>query len=209
MTCAQINEKLDDYMDGVLDAAERLDVDEHVGSCDACRRAVESEHRLRELLRKHPVPVPDAAYFDRALATATHVGTNRQRNRWMMTGFGGAIAAGVLAWVIGGALLQAPRGPATGISGVTMALEEPRTLNLVFSSSAALTDAVLTVTLPPGIEVEGYAGMQEITWMTSLRPGKNILPLRLIATTPHGGELLATLEHEDRDRTFRIRVTVS
>jgi hypothetical protein len=90
-----------------------------------------------------------------------------------------------------------------------MVLEEPRTVNLVFSSATDLDDAVLTVNLPAGIEIEGFAGQREITWMTSLQAGKNILPLRLIAMTPHGGELLARLEHDGRDRTFRIRVEVS
>ena len=90
-----------------------------------------------------------------------------------------------------------------------MALEEPRIVNLVFSSDTELDDAVLTVSLPQGIEIEGFAGQREITWMTSLQAGKNILPLKLVATASYGGELLARLEHEDRDRTFRIRVTVS
>jgi hypothetical protein len=89
-----------------------------------------------------------------------------------------------------------------------MALEEPRTVNLVFSSTRALADATMTVTLPPGLELEGFAGQREITWMTSLREGRNVLPLTLIATSPAGGELLATLRHANDDRSFRVQVTV-
>ena len=89
-----------------------------------------------------------------------------------------------------------------------MTLEEPRTLNLVFSSATALANATMTVVLPQGVEVEGFAGQREITWMTSLTAGKNVLPLTLIATSPQGGELVATLRHEDDDRSFRVRVTV-
>ena len=211
MSCTHINEKLDDYIDGVLHDAEIASLDEHIESCDSCRATIEAEQSLRGLLKDLPVPTPDAAFFDRALAKATHVGARRQRNRWIMTGFGGAIAAGLVAWIIGGTLLQTSEGidPAANIPGITMALEEPRTVNLVFSSATVLNDAVLTVNLPAGIEVEGFAGQREITWMTSLQAGKNILPLKLIATTPHGGELLATLEHDDRHRTFRIRVNVT
>jgi anti-sigma factor RsiW len=209
MTCTRINEQLDDYMDGILHDATTLDLDEHVDSCHACRSTVEAERDLRGLLKEYPVPTPDTAFFDQALARASHVGSSRQRNRWVMTGFGGAIAAGLIAWMIGGTLLQTPTDPAASIPGVTMALEEPRIVNLVFSSATELTDAVLTVSLPAGIEIEGFAGQREIAWMTSLAAGKNILPLKLIATTPHGGELLARLEHEDRDRIFRIRLDVS
>ncbi len=215
MSCTHINEKLDDYMDGALDDAETASLDRHIESCDSCRQTVESEQGLRRLLKDYPVPAPDAAFLDRALAQASHVSTlvntKSQRNRWIMTGFGGAIAAGLIAWIIGGTLLQTPdvTDPAASIPGVTMALEEPRTVNLVFSSATELVDAVLTVNLPAGIEIEGFAGLREITWITSLQAGKNILPLKLIATTPHGGVLLARLEHDDRDRTFRIRMTVT
>ncbi len=211
MSDTHINEKLDDYMDGSLDEAETLALDAHVDSCNTCRQTVDSEQRLRGLLKDYAVPAPDDAYFDEALAKASHVSTNGQRNRWLMTGFGGAVAAGLLAWVIGGTILQTPEPveSVASIPGVTMVLEEPRTVNLVFSSATELADAVLTVNLPAGIEIEGFAGQREITWITSLQAGKNILPLRLIATTPHGGELLARLEHDNRDRTFRIRVDVS
>ena len=211
MSDTHLNKQLDDYMDGTLDDAETLALDAHVASCNTCRQTVESEQRLRGLLKDFPVPAPDTAYFDQALAKASHVSTNGQRNRWVMTGFGGAIAAGLVAWVIGGVLLQTPdpTDTAADIPGVTMVLEEPRTVNLVFSSATALDGAVLTVNLPAGIEIEGFEGLQEITWMTSLQAGKNILPLRLIATTSQGGELLARLDHDDRDRTFRIRVSVS
>ena len=215
MSCTHINEKLDDFMDGALDDAEIALLNEHIESCESCLQAVESEQRLRALLQDYPVPAPDTAYFDRALAKARHDGaiaeTMGQRNRWIMTGFGGAIAAGLVAWIIGGAILQTPdvSDPASTIPGVTMVLEEPRIVNLVFSSATRMNNAVLTVNLPAGIEIEGFAGQREISWITNLQAGKNILPLRLIAMTPHGGELLARLEHDDRDRTFRIRVDVT
>jgi hypothetical protein len=65
------------------------------------------------------------------------------------------------------------------------------------------------VSLPDGIELDGFPGQREITWETSLQEGKNLLPLTLVAVTPTGGELLARLEHDDRDRTFRLRVEVT
>jgi predicted anti-sigma-YlaC factor YlaD len=211
MPCEHINEKLDDYMDGTLDETEVAMFQSHTESCDSCQQTLKSAQRLRGLLKDCPVPMPDAAYFDQALAKATRVSTNHQRNRWIMTGFGGALAAGLVAWIIGGMLLKTPGLPDSdaSIPGVAMSLEVPRTVNLVFSSATKLDNALLTVSLPQGVEIEGFAGHQEITWTTSLKAGKNILPLTLIATTPHGGELLATLEHDDRDRTFRIRVTVT
>lgn len=172
--------------------------------------ANKQEREVLELLQDYPAPAPDEGFYERALVRATHEGSKRQRNRWMMTGFGAAIAATIAAWVIGGMLLNEPQlpGPGAAIPGVTIALAEPRTVNLVFASAKALDSATLTVTLPDGIELDGFPGQREITWETSLSEGKNLLPLTLVAVTPTGGELLARLEHEDRDRTFRLQVKV-
>ena len=158
--------------------------------------------------RDASVPSPDEDFYDRALARAVHEGHKRQRSRWVMTGFGGAAAAAMALWIVSGVFFTTPDVETPALPSVTMAMAEPRTLNLVFSSAQPLEDATMTVTLPEGVEIDGFAGQREITWMTSLKQGENILPLTLIATSPIGGELLATLRHEDDDKTFRLRVTV-
>src|SRR5210317_831107 len=169
------------------------------------------EQELLELLKDYPMPEATAGFYDQALIRATHEGSRRQRNRWLVTGFGSAVAAGLVLWLIGGFFLTAPNLPAqdASIPGIAMTLEEPRTINLVFASAAALDAATLTVTLPEGIELAGFPGQREIAWQTSLVEGKNLLPLELVALTPAGGEVLARLEHENRNRTFRLRVDVS
>jgi hypothetical protein len=164
-----------------------------------------------ELLKDYPMATADAGFYDQALARATHEGSRRQRNRWIMTGFGSAVAAGLVLWLVSGMFLASPDlpQPDNSIPGIAMTLEEPRTVNLVFASASALDAATLTVTLPDGIELAGFPGQREITWQTSLAEGKNLLPLELIALTPVGGEVFARLEHDDRNRTFRLRIEVS
>jgi len=169
------------------------------------------DEELQALLREYPAPVPREGFFDQALTRATHEGTRRQRNRWLMTGAGSVIAAGLVLWLIGGLFFTTgmPTLPDPEIPGITMTLDQPRTVRLVFASAEALDDAMLTVVLPEGIELAGFPGQREITWRTSLDAGKNLLPLELIATSPLGGEVLARLEHKNRNRTFRLRIEVS
>ena len=169
------------------------------------------DQEIQALLRDYPMPEATADFYDQALVRATHEGSRRQRNRWMLTGFGSAIAAGLVLWLIGGFFLTAPGLPdgAGSVPGIVMTLEEPRTVNLVFASAEPLEHATLTVRLPDGIEMSGFPGQREISWETSLNAGKNLLPLKLIATSPLGGEVYATLEHNDRGRTFRLQVDVS
>ncbi|MDH5311841.1 MAG: copper resistance protein CopC, partial [Gammaproteobacteria bacterium] len=96
-----------------------------------------------------------------------------------------------------------------GVPAVAMTLEQPRTVRLVFNSPVELADATLTVSLPDGLELAGFAGQREITWSTSLSAGKNVLALELIATSPLSGDVLATLRHADEQKTFRLRVDVN
>ena len=174
-------------------------------------RQTMQEQELLDLLKDYPVPEAEAGFYDRALVRAVHKGSRRQRNRWMLAGFGSAIAAGLAIWAITAMLMTTPQLPDAQptIPGVTIAMEQEHTVRLVFASAEALDSATLTVSLPEGIELAGFPGQREITWETSLQEGKNLLPLTLIALTPAGGELLARLEHKDRDRTFRLRVDVS
>ena len=211
MTCKLITEQLDDYLLGELDDAQMKLIDQHLGECGDCQQILNGQRDLQRRLADYgesTMPQPDAAFYDRAIGRAAHAGSRHQRNRWVMTGFGGAIAAALMVWIVSGIFFTAADMDDPAIPSVTMALESPQTFNLVFSSATPLMNASMTVTLPEGIEIDGFAGQREITWRTSLKEGKNILPLTLVATAPFGGELLATLQHEDDDKVFRLQVTV-
>jgi hypothetical protein len=168
------------------------------------------DRELLELLREYgdvSTPRPADGFFDRAIARAVHEGHRRQRRRWVMSGFGGAVAAAMALWIVTGVFMTTPDVRDTAVPSVTMALEQPQTFNLVFSAATTLDNATMTVVLPEGVEIDGFAGQREITWMTSLKVGRNILPLTLVATAPVSGELMATLRHDGDDKTFRLQVT--
>lgn len=168
------------------------------------------DNDIAALLKAHKTPPASDEFFERALLRASRAGNRQQRNRWVLTGFGSAVAAGLVLWLLGGLFMTMPMTPtnAPEMPAVVMTLEEPRTVNLVFAANEALPDATLTVSLPDGVELSGFPGQREITWQTSLNAGKNLLPLTLIATSAVDGVVLATLQHDNRDRTFRLRVAI-
>lgn len=216
INCGEFADRLDDYIDDVLAAADAAALERHAAGCTACRQRVERETRLRELLQDYGesvVPLPDAAWFDRALAQAAADGARQQKNRWLMTALGGAIAAGVAMLVVGAMLFRtpAPLPPAAATATATVALEiaAPRTVNLVFTAATPLPDASMMLELPPGVEVVGFPGQRELRWRTGLERGRNLLPLTLVAGMPVDAELNATLEQDGADRSFRVRVTAS
>ncbi|MEE8306693.1 MAG: zf-HC2 domain-containing protein [Gammaproteobacteria bacterium] len=209
MNADHIDNQLDAYLDGDLPEEARQGITEHVHQCERCQQQLAEAESLQAQLAALPVEGPAADFFTQALANAAKQDRRAPMNRWVKN-MGGAIAAGVVILVVVGLLGRNPTPEITPqLQGVTMALHESRTLNLVFSSAEALEGAQLVVELPLGLELDAYPGEQRIRWKTSLQAGRNLLPLDLIAVAGSGGEVVAYLEHGDKSKTFRLRVHVT
>lgn len=171
-------------------------------------RLADTDPELAVLLRASAAPPPPPGLFDRAVRRA--ICTERQdrqrgRRQWRPGGLRLAVAAGAAVLAAGLLLVSVPR-PANPVPTVSMPVNQPETVRLVFAADDTLEQATMTVILPEGIEIAGFPGEREIRWATSLTEGDNLLPLTLIATAPGTRELEARLEHDSRDRTFRLRI---
>jgi len=179
---------------------------------DKERDPTPEDAELIALLKDYPMQDASPEFYDKALLRAATTSARRQRNRWFVTGFSGAVAAGIVAWIVGGVMLSAPVAPAPApeIAGVAIALEQTRQVDFVFASARPLRNATLTIELPDGVELEGFPGQREVSWETSLDAGRNHLPLTLIATRAvDDAVVVARLEHENRSKTFELRVDAS
>jgi hypothetical protein len=133
----------------------------------------------------------------------------RRAPRLVALAFVAAFAASVLTVIYTGLLVEAPRTQiSAGLPSVTMTAGQRRDLNLVFTAQTELPDAGLLIELPDGVELVGHAGEQRIQWRTRLAPGNNIVPLTLVAPAPATGQIIARLTAGDREKVFRIQVTV-
>jgi len=124
--------------------------------------------------------------------------------------FLGAFGLTILTVILTGLAVRSPtarRAPETQV--VTLAIAQPHTVNLLFTSRAQLEDVRFTVDLPPGIEVNGKAGVRRISWSSPLTAGNNLLPLTLVARAGNGGQLAAQLQHGGSHKTFVVDVAVS
>jgi hypothetical protein len=124
--------------------------------------------------------------------------------------FLGAFGLTMLTVVLTGLYVQRPSARrALETPAVTLALDEPRTINLVFDARSALADVELTVDLPPGIELVTHPGERRIVARAELAAGDNALPLTLVARTGPGGHLAARLRQGDDRKVFVVDVTVA
>lgn len=123
--------------------------------------------------------------------------------------FLGAFGLTILTVILTGLAVRSPstrRAP--DIETVTLAVAEPHTVNLLFTSRTELDGVRFTVDLPPGIEMDGKAGVRRISWSAPLAAGDNLLPLTLVARAGGGGQLAAQLQHGGSHKTFVVDVAV-
>jgi negative regulator of sigma E activity len=118
MSCAKYQDRLSEYIDGLLSEGERLDVEQHIQRCGNCRALCDDLLYIRQLSRELPEYEPSPQLWERiaaAIAAETRAGDRRVldglRRWWMRPAF--AAAAAVLIAVLVGALLRF-RSPAPG-----------------------------------------------------------------------------------------------
>jgi anti-sigma factor RsiW len=140
MTCEEIQDRLDEYVDGSLAEAEFQAVELHLGECEACRR----EERLLRALLAHAEALPEEKMPARDLwaGIATRIRDGnvvRGPASWWRNPAALAAAAAVVI-AVSGALLVRPGGTRPS-SAASPSAEGVRQLAAVTTSQAGLREA--------------------------------------------------------------------
>lgn len=155
-------------------------------------------------MTSYPEKEPDS----RAAAHSQDSGRGKPP-RLVATAFVLVFSLSVATVIFTGLMVEAPRTElAAGLPVVGMAVGEPHTVNLVFTSGSALEDVTLLLTLPDGVELSGHRGETQMAWRTRLGQGRNLLPLELVANAAGGGQLSARLSHGEQAKLFRVHLNV-
>lgn len=104
MDCELAQRHLDAYVDGELSPTANLDLETHLGDCDACQAHVEFVHRLKHTLQRElrapSAPVALRASVQGALVRGDTAGRPRQMGAWASAA---AAAAAACVWYVSGA----------------------------------------------------------------------------------------------------------
>ena len=208
MNCEQLQDRLDNYLDGDLPRTQRDRFEAHLDECEDCRERVSQARSIQEILREIPVPPMRPGFAAQAIRRATEHHSHHRRG--FIAGFSTAVAASVLlALFVGKMLPEMESSPTLDTTPpVVISMEHPQTVNLVFDVTTAMEDATLSIELPENVEVVGFPGQHVITWKTSLQPGKNILPLPLKGIMHSRSDLVASVELGGRKKSIRIPIRV-
>ncbi|MEJ2061072.1 MAG: zf-HC2 domain-containing protein [Gammaproteobacteria bacterium] len=206
MNCDQAKTQLDDYLEGTLSRVDVQRLEHHLQGCVSCRGELQAMRELMDGLRHLPLPPASPGFQARVLHTA------RKRSRAPLgfaAGFGSAVAAGLLVWVVVGVWQGGPPAPADATAGIQMTLHQERTVDLAFNASKDLEGVTFSLELPAGVSLARYPGQRHVVWKDRLAKGRNLLKLHLIAERPMAGELVATIRRGDSSKSFRVPLEVS
>lgn len=93
--------------------------------------------------------------------------------------------------------------------GLRVELNEVGELQLGLESRRSLEEAIFTVLLPEGVELNGYPGQREVSWVGRIEPGSNTVVLPLRAEEGKGGEITAHIAHIERQRSATVKMEVA
>jgi len=212
MKCNELNNLMDDYLDGELPLAQREAFDGHLNDCAGCRSQFKQEQAFRADLKAMPVPAPSAGFADRVLRQAVESNVSHHHRHGFVTGFGSALVAGLALWVVVGLFPVQQQGVAPDgkepLQTVAITLNETQDVKLVFNAAHQVRGAKITIELPDNVMIAGYPGRNRLEWQTDLAKGSNLLRLPVVASQADAGQLVAHIEHDNKVTTLKIRIEV-
>ena len=195
MNCCQARRELD-----LMQRENNSALLKHLHRCSECREYAE-ELRLVNLLRTMPAPQPSEYFEERVLSAALpkrRSPASGKVRKWQL-----ATAASLLLAVF----VALPQWPSTApATEVVTAQVETLPLRVSVDTARAMEGAVISVTLPEHLALEGYGDQRELRWRTNLNAGANRLTLPVRARSAQRSEILIRIEHEGARKEFYVPV---
>lgn len=186
-----------------LDASGPHDdeIAEHLVACELCRRHAQ-DRRLIEILRSMDVPEPDPDFLAQAIRqSVSQPRTDTRRwNRFASAALFAAVCVLAASWLP--SLYEQGNSQQAGSSASHAG--SIRYVSVVIHSHQE-QEAELTIALAENLELEGFAGQQELTWHARLSEGKNVLRVPLLVQGA-GGELQVTSRFAGREHSVQVHV---
>ena len=95
------------------------------------------------------------------------------------------------------------------IHTVSMSVGEVRNVHLVFNSPENMDNVMVAITLPEHTKIQGRSGVNKLSWGTSLKKGKNIISLPVIAEQDKNGEIITHISSGEKSKIFKVRLIIN
>jgi len=208
MNCESVVEVLPDLVEGALSSLQAADCRRHVSSCSNCADALRGVEALG-LIKSRDTGETRAELFDQIRHGLEDEPEKKHAAKrfWMGTGFGGAIAASIFAFALTLGWIETPSATSEPkVAEFAIAHNVARIMDIAIEADQQLPGAKITILLSGGIELEGYAGQRELSWISDLDAGVNRLSLPVIAIGDGSGQMVVQLSHPDSQQVFVVEL---
>lgn len=203
MKCQQVTSNIENFLDGHMASLGHDALLSHVNTCASCRAVLASEKMLRQSLKALPEVQVNSSFIKKAMKQAHR--THNPVSNYFMSGFMTAVTASFAIWFLTSTAIMQPGNESFPL--ISMAVNEAHTVQMVFDSPDSFKDVTFKLSLPEGFEVAGYPGHTELDWEVDIEKGSNVLALPILALTSGKGELVASITHTNKIKSFRLRVS--
>jgi len=207
MHCENARELLDKTDPHETVAADR-ELARHLRGCGACRE-YGRDRRLVMLMASLPVREPAPGFENRVLARVPGkrpASNTRLHVRWALA----AAASMVLAVFV--TLQFYPDGvgesyePVAAPVTVSLPPHQVGTVDILLASPREMVGAQITVRLDDSLELDGYSGVRDLQWHTTLKAGSNRLSLPVRLSGAAQGLITVTVEHGGARKRLSVLV---
>ena len=210
MKCESLAEKLTPLAMGELPEDQRSACMNHIAGCRSCETAWEGTLAMHSIRDQNVGPTPAHLFeqlMHRAIKGSRSISLGPKF--WLGTGFGGAIAASLLAAALALGLLVSPSGDQTRPAVFLVALDEPRLMHIAIEADSPLPGARISILLSGEVRLDGYGDRRELSWNDDLDAGTNKLSLPVVASGENGGQVIVRLSHPDSEQLFVVRLELA
>lgn len=201
MNCREIDNLLQDYIDGELSAADYAMVTEHHRACADCAGKYEDALAVIDELKKIDVPPASADFASRAIAGAG------KANQRPFARLPGGVAAGIAASLAMFALIAVLFNliSTDQDDAVLLLGGEVKVIKVAIDSAHAIDGVKMTIDITQNLEISGYEDQKMISWNANLKQGTNVIALPISALVQGEGEITTRVQLNDKMKVFRIK----
>jgi hypothetical protein len=201
VTCREIDNLLQDFIDEKLSPADYEIVVGHHRTCVACAGKYQDALAVIHELKKVDVPPVSADFASRAIARATRAG---QR---LSVRVPGRLSAGIAASLVMLALISVlfSLNITDQDNAVVLLGDEVKVIRVAIDSAHAIDGVKMTIDISENLEISGYENQKIISWNADLKKGTNVIALPISAVARGEGEITTRVRLNDKVKIFKIK----
>ncbi len=214
MKCDELQQQLDDYLDGKLDTSIVPVFEKHVVSCVFCSDLVDNGKFVQQGLKQlaeNTNNVSDefiTAAFEKVRDQYPEKAANNRISKiGIKTGFVTALAAGFSLWaVLSTFILPGIDSNNTGadVAVMNLVVDQTQVVRIAIDTPDEFDNVTFSVELPKHVELKGHKNKRKLSWDAKLTKGSNILRIPLKAISYGQGEFIARITHNGKEKTFKL-----